>query len=312
MNRSRRFDRLLRWYPPQWRDRYRREMVALLEDTFGSRRIPWRVRLSLMRNGSFERARGVGWAGDTTNSHERMKAGSTLIVCCWSLFVVAGAIFAKFSEHWGVATPVVGRHLASLGYDAVQWSGEASVGIVVVAALLVVPSFARYLRGGGWSVIRHSVVRTMSFGLFMAAATTGLAVWAHHLSSPQRNGGLAVYGAAFLLWGVGVVVLIGSSTATMVGATRFLKLPRRVTRTEAGLAMALVLSMVIDAAGVVTWWVAEARYAPSALGGHGAGAFLGMPDVLPPALLVAGMLMVFGLVVASSGVLRVSRAFADQ
>src|ERR1035437_845878 len=135
MNRSRGFERLLRWYPPQWRDRYRREMVALLEDTYGSRRVLWRIRVSLMRNGSLERVRGVGWAGDIASSYERMKTGSTLIVSCWSLFVVAGAIFAKFSEHWGVATPVVGRRLASLGYDAVQWSGGASGGVGGIAGL---------------------------------------------------------------------------------------------------------------------------------------------------------------------------------
>ena len=66
------------------------------------------------------------------------------------------------------------------------------------------------------------------------------------------------------------------------------------------------------AAGTATWWVAEARYAPAVLRGPDAGGFLGAPSVLPPALLLVGVLMVLGLAVAVAGVVRVSRAFADH
>lgn len=312
MNRSRGLDRLLRWYPPKWRDRYGQEMLALLEDSYGTRRVPWPVRLSLMRNGALEQVREVGLVGNAMNSQERMRAGSLLIGCCWSLFLVAGAIFAKFSEHWGAATPLAGRHLASAGYDAVKWSGEAGVALAAVAAVLVVPSFVRFLRGGGWSVIRRSAVRTLSLGLLMGILTTGLAVWAHHLNSPQRNGGLVIYAVAFFLWGLCIVILIGSSTATIVAVTRAMALSRRVTGSEALIAVALTITMVMVATGTVTWWVAEARYAPAVLGGHEAGGFLGAPSVLPPALLVAGVLMVLGLAAAVAGVVRVSRAFADH
>ena len=157
MNRSRRFERLLRWYPARWRERYRREMVALLEDTYGSRRIPWSARVSLMKNGSLERARGVGWVGDVASPSDRLKAGSTLIVTCWSLFVVAGAIFAKFSEHWNVLTPVADRPAANVGYNAVQWSGVVGVGLVGLGALLVLPIFegscSASLLGRRWGLL---------------------------------------------------------------------------------------------------------------------------------------------------------------
>jgi hypothetical protein len=312
VNGSPGLDRLLRWYPPKWRDRYGQELLALLEDTYASRRVPWPVRLSLMRNGALEQVREVGLVGNAISAQERMRAGSLMIVCCWSLFLVAGAIFAKFSEHWDAATPLAGRHLASAGYATVKWSGEAGVALVVAAAVLVVPSFVKFVRGGGWSVIGRSVMRTLSLGLVLGITTTGLAVWAHHLNSPQRNGGLVIYTVAFFLWGLSVVILIGSSTATIVAVTRAMALSRRVTRSGTMIAVTLTIIMVMVATGTATWWVAEARYAPAVLRGPDAGGFLGAPSVLPPALLLVGVLMVLGLAVAVAGVVRVSRALADH
>lgn len=311
MSSSRSKERLIRWYPPKWRDRYGEEMIALLSDTHGSRRIQWRTRWSLVRNGSRERVREAGLVGETASSTERLKAGSLLIICCWALFIVAGAIFAKFSEQWDVATPIAGRHLASIAYDVVQWSGEAGVALVIVAAIFVAPSLARFVRGGGWTNIRRSVVRTSAFLAFVSVATAGLGLWAHHLSSPQRNGGLALYEVVFVLWAISIAVVIGSGTCTIVAVTRAVPLSKRVTRLGALVAIVLTLVMVSVAAGTATWWIAEARYAPSVLGGHDASRFLGAPTSLPPALLLAGTLMLLAIAAALSGVPRMARAFYD-
>lgn len=44
-------ERLLRWYPPTWRDRYGEEFAAYLEDAHPSGRLPWRARLSVVVGG---------------------------------------------------------------------------------------------------------------------------------------------------------------------------------------------------------------------------------------------------------------------
>ena len=51
--------RVLRWYPSAWRRRYGRELVALLEDTYGDRPLPLRCRLSLIHSGTRERGRAM-------------------------------------------------------------------------------------------------------------------------------------------------------------------------------------------------------------------------------------------------------------
>jgi len=43
--------RLLRWYPPAWRQRYGDELAALFDDSFGGRPVPRRVRMATMRSG---------------------------------------------------------------------------------------------------------------------------------------------------------------------------------------------------------------------------------------------------------------------
>lgn len=47
--------RMLGWYPRSWRDRYGKEMSALLEDTYADGGIPFRSRLALIRAGVGER-----------------------------------------------------------------------------------------------------------------------------------------------------------------------------------------------------------------------------------------------------------------
>ena len=51
MNSYDRFDKLMRWYPPAWRDRYGEEMTALLGDLHGMSRMSLRSRLSVAKAG---------------------------------------------------------------------------------------------------------------------------------------------------------------------------------------------------------------------------------------------------------------------
>ncbi|HTZ15268.1 MAG TPA: hypothetical protein VMC78_16925 [Mycobacterium sp.] len=50
-------EHVLRWYPAAWRRRYGEELIAMLDDSHGSDKLPRRVRTSLFRSGLIQRIR---------------------------------------------------------------------------------------------------------------------------------------------------------------------------------------------------------------------------------------------------------------
>src|ERR1039458_8031 len=135
MNGTNRFERMLRWYPSDWRSKYGEGMVALLEDTYGTGKIPLRTRLSVVRAGSIERARASGLIGSAASSLERQRTGSLLVLCGWAGFMLAGALFAKFTDNWGASSSNGDRALVKVIYGTVQWVGAAGLLLVLVGAV---------------------------------------------------------------------------------------------------------------------------------------------------------------------------------
>jgi hypothetical protein len=76
--------------------------------------------------------------------------------------------------------------------------------------------------------------------------------------------------------------------------------------------MALGLSglMAVVVAGFVIWWVNESLHAPGVLSNGIGNGFPFASSVLPPTLLVAGVLMLGGLALALVGAVRIARALA--
>ena len=304
MSGTDRFERMIRWYPADWRERYGDELTALLEDTYGATPIPVRDRLAMAKAGSAERIRAAGLRGETTGRDDRMRAGSLLVLCAWTLFVVAGALFAKFSEHWDAATPLRDRRLPMDGDQAVQWAGAAGVVIVLVAAGMAVPAFIRLVRRGEWSTVRRPVLAAVMMGVVALAATKGIVTWAHHLGPNDRDRAVPGFRVAALTWGLLVVAALAAATVGAVSVARRLELSRRSLRVLAAMAVTLTALMAAILVGTVTWWVVVALDAPQFLG---SGA-LATSNVLPPPLLVAGGLMVIGLGAAAVGTACVARA----
>lgn len=309
MNATDSCERVLRWYPRSWRTRYGQGLVALLEDTYGEHPLPLRVRASLARAGTVERAREVGVLGEGAISSERLRAGSLLVLCGWTLFVVAGAAFAKFTEHWYVATPSAHRTLPTIADTAVQAAGIASAVAVLLAALLSVPAVLRLLRTQGWTSVQRPMLRgTLSIGVSVALFA-GLILWAHQLNLHQRNGGLALYSVAASATGLVVLAAIAIVTSTVITVTRKLDFSRRVLRLLSSLALGTTLLMGVIAAGIGLWWASEAVYAPQFLANSIGSGIIGTSNALPPALIVAGVLMVLGLASALAGSVRVLGGF---
>ena len=296
-----RYEGLIRWYPATWRARYGEELTTLLHDVHGMARVPLRERLSLATRGSLERARSSGLVGSGLDPADRSRAGALLVLWGWALFMVAGAIVQKFSEHWEVVTPVIHRSVATGAFNVIQVAGEIGGLLVLAAAVVSIPGLVRLLRAGHWSEIRGPVLRAAIAAGVAVASTLAVVAWARSLPQHNLNGGFFFHGLVFVLWGLTLVTALGLATAAAVAVARRIEWSPWVLRGLAGSAIVLTVLMGAVATGTIIWWVAMADFAPGFLG----NGLLATSNVLPPVLLVAMSLMITGLVVAAIGTVRI-------
>jgi hypothetical protein len=308
VNHNDRGMRILRFYPQQWRMRYGEEMAALLGDCFPEG-VPIRVRIALAWSGVAQRARGIGFSGTATSQGDRLRAGSLAVLCGWSMFIVAGGLFAKYTEHWAVTTPRSSRILPSVAYAVVQWTGLGGILLVVACALAVLPSARRLIRDGGWPAVRQPVLQAVSMGAVVMTMTVAVAIWSRHLGFRDRNGGLVSYGLAVALWAVAIVIALVLATAAAVVVARHLQLTTRQLHGLSIVAVILTSMMTVITLGTVAWWASTAVNDPQFLhGGLGSG-LISLGGALPLVLVVAGALMLTGLCLAVLGTRRVSHAW---
>lgn len=299
---------LLRWYPPAWRARYGEGLIALLDDEYGGHPPPL-VRLELVTSGLRERARQAAVAGDSHPPADGVRAGALMVLAAWSAFVVAGASFAKFAEHFDEALPhTLGAHHApDLAFTVMQTvAGVVSV-LVVAGALLATPAFLRFLRAGGWSSVRAHFLRALACTAVMIMVTVPLVVLAHHLTAPQRNHGLDWYGAMFLLWVALMVVTLTMWTVAAVAAASRLPFRSAELKAEAALAAVVAVAMVVMVGATAVWWGSMAKEAPSFLKASPGGA-----PGSPWDLWLVGTVALMGaaVVVAAVGVVREVRMWS--
>ena len=306
------YERLLRWYPPEWRARYGDEMAALLEDTFPDGRVTLRCRLGLVRAGSAERARAAGLVGPSADPHRRLRAGSALVLWGWCAVVIGGALFAKFTDNWVHATPPGGRTVASTAYGVVLVSAVLGCAAVLASAAGAAPAVSRLSGHARRLLLRRPVLRACAAGAVaavLAGATTG---WAHHLGARSRNGSLPTYSALVVATALALCVALVCATAAAVAVARSAPLGGQALRRFGLTALGLGVLAVCVLAGVVGWWTAEALQAPRVLsGGMGAGLPFTSAQV-PPALLVAGFAIAVGATLAAWGAERVVGALRHR
>jgi hypothetical protein len=287
--------RLLRWYPAQWRARYGDELTALFEDTFGGGTIPWRTRMNTARAGLTEHLRSGGLGGEGANPAERTRNGSLMVLSGWAFFVIAGSMYAKLNENWSAGTPRPDRWLPNAAFLGVEIGAAVGLLIVLVAGLIALPALVRALRTSGWSLVRRPVLWTAVAGGATVIAGIPVVIWAHHLTYHQRNGGLFVYSAIFLVVSLLIAAFVVTVTASVASLTKQLSLPAASIRRLGYLALIMVGTMGVVMGGTVLWWVTLAHHAPTVLGGRA-----------PADLIVTVGLMAVGMLLAGVGAYRVS------
>ena len=254
--------RLLRWYPTAWRERYGEEFVALMDDDLAGRDPGAIYRLRVATSGVLQRARGAGLVGTATSTAERKRAGFLLVLVAWSAAVFAGASFAKASEHFSNALHPNARLLPQVSYDLVVALGAAGTLLVVIGAAVTLPSFASFLREGGWSFLRRRVIVAGSLSIVTLFGVLTLAHWSHHLGVVARNGGDLLYTSAFLGWCLLAASTLAGWTLVAVSCARRVTISPKVLRFESRLAVVLAGVMLALVVTSVVWWNAMSARAP--------------------------------------------------
>ena len=294
--------RLLRCYPPVWRERYGDDLATYLDDMYAGR-LPVRAAASLIAGGLRERVHLARTDRTDRSAAHRVRAGVLAVLAAWAAFVVAGSGFAKISEHFDSALPPGTHRVPDVAYAVVQGMATVS-GLTVVGGLaLAVPALLRFISSGGWPAIRRHVVRAATATAVTACVTVAVAAWAHQLSTVQRNGGNAGYAALFLVWAGMVAVTLALWTVAVIVTAQRVALPRRVLLAEAALAIAVTIGMLTMLVAAATWWAAMASSAPWFFGGAP-----GFTSAWSPPLVATLGLMVAALAAGGFGVIRIARA----
>ena len=297
MSIDRSAERLLQWYPANWRKRYGEELAGLIVDMSDGRRLSWRLRADVAAAGARERLRDAR-IGDP-------RGGGRMALWAWAIFVLAGMIVAKTSEHWQSALPKGSHPVASVAFVALTVLAAATAVLVLAGIALTLASLVTFLRSGGWPRIRRWILAATALTILLAASTAGLAAWAHGLTPRARNGHDALYGAAFLTWGAlaATTLLVWTKAATSTADQ--LRLSPTTLQVHARLTSVIAAAMTLMTAATVAWWVAVAVVSPGALTGPPAS-----PHASPvvPVLTVAVALMALASAFATAGARRANTA----
>jgi hypothetical protein len=252
--------RLLRIYPTAWRARYGDELANLIEELDGDTRISWRVRLDVVRAGLAERARVLGVGA--LPPRERAREASLLVLYSWMLFVLGGFGVLKASEHWKAVTPATKQGLPAAAFDVLFVTAGIGSALVLVGIAAFLPRLAALIRQGDWKEVRRPITRAAFLNLVTAAATFGLARWAHSLTPGARNGRDAAYSAAFVAWIILLAGCLFGWAAAAAATARRLSPAARLLRLEVWLGAAVSAAMVVMTIATALWWGSLARAAP--------------------------------------------------
>jgi hypothetical protein len=307
------YEQLLRWYPPQWRDRYGGEMTALLEDTYSTASdVPLGQRVGLVRSGLAERARSTGLVGSYQDRDVRLRGGSLLVLCAWAFFIVAGAMFVKDADRWSVSRSHAVHWVAAAGFNVVGVTLVIGCLAVLLAALIVLPAFVRFLRAGRWHEVARPVVVAVVSVAVSALLLAILVAWAHSLVGNDRNGGLPIYGWFFVLVSLVFFAAVACGTTAAVSVARRVELTRPTLRALGVMAIGLVGVMALTLVSLVAWWASEAAHAPGFLAQTIGNGVPFTSNVVPPTLLASGLLMTVGLAFGVAGLVRIVGALGPE
>jgi hypothetical protein len=230
------------------------------------------------------------------------------VLCAWALFVLAGAIVVKTSEHWQRALPAHTGAGAHAAFDGLAVAAIVSAALVASGITMTLPATARFIREGGWRALRGRALTAFALTAVVVPALVAISVWAHGLTVAQRNGHDAGYRAAVVCWAMLAAACLLAWTSVATRCARELRCSRRVLRAEGLIAPLVAIAMVAMTVATGAWWAVVGHDSPAALTGGSAG---GHPSALVPQLVLAAVLMIVATVVAIIGAARADVALGE-
>jgi hypothetical protein len=282
MSPEARAERLLRWYPIAWRDRYGEEFADLLVSEIEEQPSSWRRTLDVARSGLVARCSLVGLGGGPLGDPRMalaataalMVAFSALAVSLWTQLATAAHSMPLDSRAAHTAMVVLTAALALLALLAI-------LAAVPIMAATVAAIIRRERRGllSPLTVALASLVALAAGGRHMAAHWTSLAGTGHGTSAiPDRVASLA-WGETFTIntawahphellemnltrvgWMAASPLALVALLISVGALLHRLEVSGRVLRYEAGLAEAAMLS-TIPMLAVASWWVISSQHA---------------------------------------------------
>jgi hypothetical protein len=266
-----RHDRLLRWYPEAWRDRYGDELLAMVEDVSGGQRPHRALRWSLFVSGLREHLRASRAFGADVSPSERLRGGAALVLVAWAIMLPAGFSFAKVAEHWSVAVPSAARPLPRAAMDLAQLMAVVGGVVVVAIAVSLTPGVLSALRRGGLSRLRIPGVFASALSVSWVVMSVHAVLVAHQLTEAQRNGASRSYTTLVLCWGALTVVTVAAWTWVALGLERVLPATALLVWAEGLGAQVLTAVIGLITLAAVGWWASVASAAPWFLQGQATG-----------------------------------------
>jgi hypothetical protein len=239
---------VLRLHPRGWRERYRDEYAALLDD----HGVDARTFADVARGALDARVR------ELSASPPERRRRTALAACLWAAAAAAIAVagFAKVIEYDDFRVAAARHAPVAAGRDLI-FAGAGIVALAVCAGTLVVAgALWRALRGDGGSDLARPLAAAVAATAVVAAGPPLLAAFAHTASgrSPHDPRTLALVGA----WLTASAV---AGAAALGGAGRVLRrvpLEARELRMTIGAAWVAAAGMCVVAGGLVLWGIALA------------------------------------------------------
>lgn len=169
-NPGRRAKRLLRWYPPTWRERYGDEFVDHLEQEYADRPLDFRRSLNVAIKGLVARAEDIGLSHTSLNPSGQPRAALGTSFASIALMVVVMINFwSRAMLLWS------GRRYHPIPVSATTGILTVAIGLMVVVLVVVVSAVAvlvarQILRGRGRRLVGPSVLALASGGYLLYAA----------------------------------------------------------------------------------------------------------------------------------------------
>lgn len=143
MTTEQRAQRLLRWYPPSWRDEYGEEFAALLIDDIAERRVSPGRSIDVARAGCAARWRAGGLAHDARAVVPTSRKSAWVLVASGLFLFFANALWSQLIVDWQWSPP---------------WSAMTEVAIAIMTTALLAGTLVAL------AVVGTSVVRVVRSG----------------------------------------------------------------------------------------------------------------------------------------------------